>query len=289
MVKKIKRFGIFIFIAILFAVAFNYINKSSFHLESPIRGTFDIIEQFEKRINNPPPLKFESEYKISSNLTTGGILESTNQMRKENGNLSLLSENHKLDVIAQKRLDDMFEKQYFEHISPSGASVSDVAKENGYDYIMIGENIALGNFQNDKSLVQAWMDSPGHRANILNGRYMEIGLAIQKGSYEDRETWMAIQVFAIPLWACPAIDNALKQQIDANNNRIVTLEKSAAEIKSSLESSKRRSIDEIAVYNENVDKYNELVFETNALFKQTKDLIAKYNSEVEAFNECAKN
>lgn len=288
MIKKILKFGIFIFFVIFGAIGFYYMNKNSLNLNTPILETFDIIQQIEKKINNPPPLKFENAYKTSSNLTVGGILELTNKMRIENGNLAVLSENHKLDIIAQKRLGDMFEKQYFDHISPSGSSVSNVAEEYGYEYITIGENIALGDFDGDKSLVQAWMDSPGHRANILNGRYVEIGIAVQKNRYENRETWMAIQVFAVPIWACPAISNTLRQQIDLNNTKIVSMESSANEIKAALEKSKQKSRDEVSTYNENVDKYNELIFEMNALIKQTKNLVAKYNLEVETFNTCAK-
>jgi uncharacterized protein YkwD len=48
--------------------------------------------------------------------------------------------------------------------------VGDLSKEVGYGYILIGENLALGNFKDEESWWKAWMDSPGHRANIFNNK-----------------------------------------------------------------------------------------------------------------------
>ena len=96
----------------------------------------------------------------------------------------------------------MFEKEYFEHKSPSGIGASDIAHDVGYEFILVGENIALGNFDGDEALVQAWMDSPGHRANILNKRYTEIGIAAEKGLYQGKMMWLAVQIFARPMSLC---------------------------------------------------------------------------------------
>src|SRR6185369_15716694 len=117
--------------------------------------------------------------------------------------LPALKENALLDKAAKKKLDDMFAQQYFEHINPQGKGPSDLAKSVGYDYIAIGENLALGNFKNDAELVQAWMDSPGHRANILNKQYTEIGVAVGQGTYEGKKTWLAVQEFGRPTSSCP--------------------------------------------------------------------------------------
>ena len=69
----------------------------------------------------------------------------------------------------------------------------------------------------------AWMNSPGHRANILNPHFQEIGVAVGKGMYEGHETWIAVQSFGMPLSACPASDANLKIKIDANNGMIFNL------------------------------------------------------------------
>jgi len=107
-------------------------------------------------------------------LTVKGVIDNTNKQRALNGDLPVLKENFKLNFSAEKKLQDMFVKQYFEHNSPEGIGVGDLGLQAGYEYIIIGENLALGNFKDDASLVDAWMASPGHRANILNKKYTEI-------------------------------------------------------------------------------------------------------------------
>jgi uncharacterized protein YkwD len=52
-----------------------------------------------------------------------------------------------------------------------------LAKKVNYEYVVVGENLAEGDFTSDADLVKGWMDSPGHRANILNTKYEEIGIA----------------------------------------------------------------------------------------------------------------
>jgi len=122
------------------------------------------------------------------------------------------------------QLDDIFEKQYFAHISPEGLGPSDLAEKSGYEYIMIAENLALGNFKDDNTLVNAWMDSPGHRANILNNRYTEIGVAVGKGFFSESnennkeeiatEVWIAVQEFGLPLSSCPKPEESLLNTIE---------------------------------------------------------------------------
>ena len=65
----------------------------------------------------------------------------------------------------------------FEHTSPSGVDPGKLVQSYGYDYIVAGENLILGNFSSEKEVVQDWMNSPGHRANILNGSYKRTGVA----------------------------------------------------------------------------------------------------------------
>lgn len=256
--------------------------------ENSLNETLKIVENVEKNIYNPPPLVGNTrDNKKTSFLTKEGVLKWTNTDRNENGSLPALVTNGFLDVIAGERLDDMFAKQYFEHISPDGIGVSDIAKKNGYEYITIGENIALGNFKDDQTLVQAWMDSPGHRANILNGRYTEIGIAVRKGMYRGEETWLGIQVFALPLSACASPDETLKNDIDSNKVRISELERSAVETKNELDSMDPTTAKEIKIYNEKVREHNQIIAKINSLIDSTKNLISRFNSEVDAFNSCA--
>ena len=215
-------------------------------------------------------------------LTKEGVLSYTNSARAQNGGLPALLYNTTLEQSAQMKLDDMFAKQYFEHVSPTGVGPSDLAKTAGYAYVVVGENLALGNFENNAKLVDAWMASPGHRANILNVHYQEIGIAVGKGMYEGRETWLAVQSFGKPLSSCPTITVAKKTTIESNNNQIALLKVELDAKKALLESTPPHH----PSYNVVVGEYNALVPVYNALVEATRILIAEYNAEVQAFNAC---
>jgi len=68
--------------------------------------------------------------------------------------------------------------------------------------------------QDEKDLVDAWMNSPGHRANILNNEYTEIGVSAKLGNWENRNTWWSVQTFAKPAPNCQTPDANLKKQIE---------------------------------------------------------------------------
>ena len=240
----------------------------------------DKIQEVKKEVNAPPPLQAKDE-SPQPFLTTEGVIKFTNIQREKNG-LPLIAENSLLDGSAQKKVQDMFAKQYFEHISPQGLDVSDLAEDAGYKFIEIGENLALGNFLNDEALVQAWMDSPGHRENILNSNYREIGVAVLKGTYQGKTTWMAVQHFGRPLSDCPQIDTTLKQQIE--NNKVL-LDRMITELdakKKELEQTNRKDSE----YNQKVNEYNKLAEEYNKLAQETKQLLEDYNNQINNFNKC---
>lgn len=243
------------------------------------------IAAIDSRIFMPPPLRSALEAP-SSYLTHQGTITETNNQRLAN-NLPALQENTKLNEAAKAKAQDMFKNQYFEHISPTGRGPADLAKSAGYDYLIIGENLALGNFENDKKLVEAWMASPGHRANILNDKYTQIGVAVEKGIYEGRTVWMAVQEFGRPASACPAIDAALKIKIDNYNSQIDQMAKIIEVKRAELENMvvTRKNISD---YNAKVDEFNDLIKQYNILVAEAKVAVADYNNEVRAFNECLK-
>src|SRR3989344_5978804 len=233
----------------------------------------------------PGPLRITQEGSVVASpqtLTKEGVFSYTNSARAQNGALPALTYNETLERSAQLKLADMFNRQYFEHVSPIGDGPSDLAKTVGYAYVVVGENLALGNFENNAKLVDAWMASPGHRANILNAQYQEIGIAVGKGMYEGRETWLAVQSFGKPLSSCPTINTATKTTIDNNNSQIAFLKNELDIKKALLESTPPYN----PSYNVVVGEYNALVPIYNALVEATRILIAQYNAEVQAFNAC---
>ncbi len=241
-----------------------------------------LVKRSENEIQAPPPLRAKVEAPQTF-LTPAGVIEWTNIQRQENGGLSALAENSELNAAAMAKLKDMFQGQYFEHVSPSGVGPAEVAKDAGYEFIAAGENLALGNFQNDKVLVQAWMDSPGHRANILGERFTEIGVAVGKGTFESRSTWLAVQEFGLPLSACPAPSSILKSQIESYETQAKILSQSIDVKRVEIESTHPKRGPE---YRMKIDEYNVLVNEYNTLVDQTKSLISRYNQEVNSFNVC---
>jgi uncharacterized protein YkwD len=246
-------------------------------------GSEKVLSSLEDSALFPPPLR-SAIHARNALLTESGTFEWTNFERKQNG-LEPLKSNELLRQAAQKKMKDMFDKQYFEHVSPSGIGPADLAKSVGYAYVVVGENLALGSFESDKLLVEAWMNSPGHRANILNTRYQEIGIAVGKGMFEGREQWLAVQSFGLPLSACPSIDANLKRQLDENQAEIATLQAQLTVMKADIENDNRK---DTKAYNAKVDRYNTLVGRLNSLIDQTKNLVAEYNAQVNYFNACLK-
>lgn len=115
----------------------------------------------------------------------------TNQKRVENG-LSPLSNSKELSGAASKKVDDMFAKNYWAHNSPDGITPWVFIKQSGYNYVYAGENLARG-FSNSSDVVNAWMASPTHRANILSGNYNDVGFAIKSGNLNGEQTFLVVQ------------------------------------------------------------------------------------------------
>ena len=248
--------------------------------EKEITGV--LTQEVEKQVSTPPPLRAEKE-DLSAYLTRSKVIYWTNFQREEFG-LPPLKENIKLNAAAAIKVRDMFEGQYFAHISSSGEEVGDLIKIVKYEFILIGENLALGNFKNDSTLVQAWMESPGHRENILNPNYQEIGVAVEKGMFEGKTTWMAVQHFGLPLSACPQPDEVFQEEINIKESEISQLEKTLKSLQIEIRNMRPKRG---TFYNQKIEEYNSLVLEHNILLKEIEILINKYNVQVRLFNECA--
>ncbi len=243
------------------------------------------LKELGKEISNSGKLILSGAMSPQSHLTSAGTFSFTNVERTKAG-LKVFSPSTKLNIVAQGRLNDMFTNQYFEHVSPTGGSASVEADKAHYEYISIGENIALGNFTDDAALVLAWMNSPGHRANILNSKFQELGVAVGRGMFEGKQTWIAVQIFGKPLSACPATDASLKAQIERDQSSLDANQELLTEKKQELDSMKNSSQVDRHEYNQKVDEYNTLVSETNDLIIKLKEEVTRYNVSVRAFNTC---
>ncbi len=255
-------------------------------IEDAAERVTETVRETAAAVSAPPPLRKEGEAP-NAQLTVEGVVLETNRHRADQG-VAALRRDPLLDAAAEAKLKDMFERQYFAHDSPTGEGPADVIAAAGYAFVTVGENLALGNFADDRELVQAWMDSPGHRANILEPKFTEIGVAVGRGLYEGRMTWMAVQEFGKPLSDCPAVSAELQASIEDGKARLETLEAEATALKAELDEADRpRSREERDAYNAKVDAYNALVREINALIGRIQGEIAVYNGQVQAYNACA--
>ena len=103
-----------------------------------------------------------------------------------------------LTEAAQLKANDMAAKGYFSHVSPNGETPWYWLDQVGYNYEYAGENLAV-NFTDSNDVVNAWMNSPEHRANILDGNYTQIGIATAQGEYQGHQAIFVVQFFGQPV------------------------------------------------------------------------------------------
>ena len=112
------------------------------------------------------------------------VVAEMNVERAEYG-LKPLHIDEDLSAAALDRIDDMMSKHYFGHIAPDGIKPWTWADKHGYNYHEFGENLAVG-YRTPKEIVDGWMHSPEHRANVLSRTFEDVGVAIAAQSPERR-------------------------------------------------------------------------------------------------------
>lgn len=124
------------------------------------------------------------------------LVDLANADRKQE-ELGTLTTNPLLTAAAQAKANDMAQKGYFAHHSPEGLTPWHWFELVGYSFTHAGENLAV-NFSDSEDVERAWMNSPLHRANILNGTFTEIGIATAVGEYEGKKAVFVVQMFGTP-------------------------------------------------------------------------------------------
>lgn len=135
----------------------------------------------EKPVAVEKPQEVVSE-QTSYSAEVNQVLTETNNYRAQNG-LPALKLDSRVMATAQSKAQDMATNRYFSHTSPTLGSPFDQMKAEGITYRRAAENIAMGQ-RSAKEVVDAWMKSPGHRANILDRNLTHIGIGYTaKGNY----------------------------------------------------------------------------------------------------------
>lgn len=130
---------------------------------------------------------------LTANFNQNDLLLETNAKRAENG-LPPLQLDEELSQAAYQKGLDMMEKNYWAHNSPDGTKPWVFINNAGYEYLYAGENLARG-FSSASDVVNAWMNSEGHRANILSENYDDVGFAVVTGNLTGDETILVVQHF----------------------------------------------------------------------------------------------
>jgi hypothetical protein len=136
----------------------------------------------------------------ATNMTDDGLLDATNAARAENG-LKPLSHNSVLDKAAQAKAEDMAARNYWAHNTPDGKEPWIFIDQAGYRYYKAAENLAYG-FDNSAGAVVGWMNSPSHRANILDNDLKEVGFGvINMPNYQGKGP----ETIVVAMYGSPAV------------------------------------------------------------------------------------
>ncbi len=134
----------------------------------------------------------DSQAKVSKE----SVVALVNSDRAKEGKKQLI-ENEILDRVAESKLSNMIEDDYFAHTSPKGVDPWEWFSKEGYRFEYAGENLAM-NFTNATDQHKAWMDSLAHRENILNENFTDIGVAIREKTIDEKIILVTVQVFGTP-------------------------------------------------------------------------------------------
>jgi uncharacterized protein YkwD len=139
------------------------------------------------QVNKPASLAYATE------MSRSGLLSNTNTQRSNNGKASLAI-NDKLNASAQAKANDMVARNYWAHNTPDGQQPWIFFDAQGYAYTKAGENLATG-YATTYDTIIGWMNSPTHRANMLDSTFTEVGFGFaNSANYIEGNTNMTIIV-----------------------------------------------------------------------------------------------
>jgi uncharacterized protein YkwD len=149
----------------------------------------------------------------ASQISPTEVIRLTNVKRQSTG-LNPVNVDPQLNQAAARKAADMFARDYWAHVSPVGTQPWTFISDSGYVYRYAGENLAR-DFSDPNSVVEAWMNSPSHRENLLSARYSDIGVAVVDGTLDGRETTLVVQMFGTRLAANPSVNAATTFRVKA--------------------------------------------------------------------------
>lgn len=194
--KKVVVAGILAWSTIFYAgvasaASYTVQNNDTLYLIAQKYGvSLGSLIQTNPQIANPDVIWQGMGIRIPTNRITSQnaaeVINIVNQERAKAG-LKSLQKDSALSNMALDKAKDMYNSNYFSHISPNYGSPFDMMQDYGIRYSYAGENIAKGQ-TSPEEVMQDWMNSTGHRKNILNPHYTKIGVAYYNGEWVQEFT-----------------------------------------------------------------------------------------------------
>jgi len=246
------------------------------------------VENFEAKIINPiDKSEFEKtlEYgeldceNSANNEIAGKMLAMINEDRRKN-KLPEFKWNKKLCESAKEKATDMSKNSYFAHVSPSNIDPYYFIGKAGYKYSYAGENLAMNAYVAE-SAHTGFMNSPGHRENILNENYEEIGIAYSWGKVDGNDAFFIVEHFGSQNQGEASATSKTKiicQDKDKAEKRIKELKKEKTKISEYLDDA-----DEIKDNLEETNKDTEEINDYISDMKKKQKQIDKYIKELEEY------
>lgn len=171
--------------------------KNAYSLEAPVKNVFGGVSNdtltfltIKPKTNEKINLGFQTDKFTTDTEDENAMVDLVNKERVSRG-IGVLKLDPALRAIARGHSADMFRRGYFSHYSPEGKTVADRVSEAGIDYIVVGENLAYA--PTLEAAHKGFMNSAGHRANILSTDYSKIGIGVMDGGVYGK---MFTQVFS---------------------------------------------------------------------------------------------
>jgi hypothetical protein len=172
-------------------------NHKANALKAPVLFFYLLLFVFVQ-LTSPYLLKFKGDVLgFAVNIQEQQLLEYTNAERL-NAGLRAVKINQELNQAAMAKAKYMFAHNFWAHNAPDGTTPWKFIEDAKYNYLFAGENLAK-DFEDSKGVVDAWMASPTHRANIMQEKYQDIGFAVLNGSLNGEDTTLVVQMFGTPV------------------------------------------------------------------------------------------
>ncbi len=159
-------------------------------------------------------------------MSSDQLLYLTNQERQKNGDFPLVL-NSELTEAAANKAQDMFTYDYWAHNSPTGKTPWVFIKAAGYKYVYAGENLARG-FSTAQDVINAWMASPDHRANMLSENYQDVGFAVKLGKLKGEDTVLVVEEFGnlnMPIAKDKTAEVATASDTNNSHKNVISVER----------------------------------------------------------------